>query len=76
MVYVSRPARILIPYLLLPVTSQSVRNGLCGRGFLQSDSPCYFLDQIRALMDKPTNIRNMSVIAHGTSICALTSLII
>ena len=23
-------------------------------------------DQIRALMDKPTNIRNMSVIAHGT----------
>ena len=25
---------------------------------------CY-LDQIRALMDKPTNIRNMSVIAHG-----------
>ncbi|KAI0285487.1 P-loop containing nucleoside triphosphate hydrolase protein [Russula aff. rugulosa BPL654] len=25
---------------------------------------CYFLDQIRALMDKPTNIRNMSVIAH------------
>src|SRR6266436_316182 len=29
----------------------------------------YFLDQIRALMDKPTNIRNMSVIAHGTSCC-------
>ena len=24
-------------------------------------------------MDKPTNIRNMSVIAHGTSFCALTS---
>lgn len=22
-------------------------------------------DQIRGLMDKPTNIRNMSVIAHG-----------
>ena len=27
-------------------------------------------------MDKPTNIRNMSVIAHGTSICVLTSLMI
>ena len=27
-------------------------------------------------MDRPTNIRNMSVIAHGTSICAHTSLII
>lgn len=25
------------------------------------------IDQIRALMDKSTNIRNMSVIAHGTS---------
>ena len=24
-----------------------------------------YLDQIRALMDRPTNIRNMSVIAHG-----------
>jgi len=23
------------------------------------------IDQIRGLMDKPTNIRNMSVIAHG-----------
>ena len=28
----------------------------------------FTVDQIRALMDKPTNIRNMSVIAHGTSI--------
>jgi hypothetical protein len=25
----------------------------------------YSADQIRGLMDKPTNIRNMSVIAHG-----------
>ena len=31
---------------------------------------CY-LDQIRALMDKPTNIRNMSVIAHGMSLHTL-----
>jgi hypothetical protein len=25
----------------------------------------FTVDQIRALMDQPTNIRNMSVIAHG-----------
>jgi hypothetical protein len=74
MVYVPRPARTLIPYLLPLVTSPSVRNGLCD--VFPVLHPCYFLDQIRALMDKPTNIRNMSVIAHGTSICALTSLII
>ena len=33
---------------------------------------CY-LDQIRALMDKPTNIRNMSVIAHGMSLHPLSA---
>ena len=25
----------------------------------------FTIDEIRALMDKPANIRNMSVIAHG-----------
>ena len=29
------------------------------------DDSNFTVDQIRALMDKPTNIRNMSVIAHG-----------
>jgi hypothetical protein len=41
MVYVPRPARILIPYLLPLVTSPSVRNGLCGR--LPSLTPLLFL---------------------------------
>ena len=31
------------------------------------DDSNFTVDQIRALMDKPTNIRNMSVIAHGES---------
>ena len=29
------------------------------------DKSNFTVDQIRDLMDKPTNIRNMSVIAHG-----------
>lgn len=33
----------------------------------------YFQDQVRVLMDKPTNIRNMSVIAHGTSTSFLSN---
>ena len=32
--------------------------------FFCPDSPGYILDQIHALMDKPTNIRNMKVIAQ------------
>ena len=27
--------------------------------------PSFTIEEIRALMDKPANIRNMSVIAHG-----------
>jgi hypothetical protein len=78
MVYVLCPARIMAfrPLLTPPnlVTSPLVRSSLykC----LPTLTACYYLDQIRALMDKPTNIRNMSVIAHGAPICALTSPII
>ena len=32
----------------------------------------FHLDQIRGLMDRPTNIRNMSVIAHGKSSLIIT----
>lgn len=32
-------------------------------------SQLFPLDQIRGLMDRPTNIRNMSVIAHGEQVC-------
>ena len=53
---------------MYPATSPSV----CHRSFTWMwawytyKSLLWSTDQIRALMDKPTNIRNMSVIAHGT----------
>jgi hypothetical protein len=73
-----RPHVLYASYPLLTprnlATSPLVRSGLykC----LPTLTVLYFSDQMRALMDKPTNIRNMSVIAHGTLICTLTTLII
>ena len=73
MVYVSLSCITDVRSLFIAGTSQQVSTFTDPPA--ESTSNLLSSDQIRALMDKPTNIRNMSVIAHGGSIALIGHLV-